>query len=89
MLISLKFIISDRLPKISYLTTLDKYLHLSYLVMIVLIINVCVIQVITAESLSQEAKEPFHERGLGLLLFFGWTAVNLYVLKPILRSYLT
>lgn len=89
MLISLKFIISDRLPKISYLTTLDKYLHSSYLVMIALIINVCAIQVTTAGSPSDETKEPFHEWGLGWFLFLGWTAVNLYVLKPILRSYLT
>ena len=41
MLISLKFIISDRLPKISYLTLLDIYLHSSYIVMMVLIVYVC------------------------------------------------
>lgn len=44
MLISLKFIISDRLPKISYLTRLDRYLHISYFVMILLISNVCFAQ---------------------------------------------
>ena len=44
MLISLKFIISDRLPKISYLTTLDRYLHTSYFVMIILISHVCLAQ---------------------------------------------
>lgn len=44
MLISLKFIISDRLPKISYLTTLDRYLHTSYFVMILLISHVCLAQ---------------------------------------------
>jgi hypothetical protein len=41
MLISLKFIISDRLPKISYLTLLDIYLHSSYLIMMGLIIYTC------------------------------------------------
>lgn len=41
MLISLKFIISDRLPKISYLTLLDIYLHLSYLIMMGMIIYTC------------------------------------------------
>jgi hypothetical protein len=95
MLISLKFIISDRLPKISYLTTLDKYLHSSYLVMMALIVDVCVVQVTTAASGQSEEgearlpKEPYHEWGLGWFLFLGWTAVNLYVLRPILRSYLT
>jgi hypothetical protein len=97
MLISLKFIISDRLPKISYLTTLDKYLHSSYLVMIALIINVCAVQVTTARSATvataggAEAEglvtEPYHEWGLGWFLFLAWTAVNLHVLRPILRSY--
>ena len=41
MLISLKFIISDRLPKIAYLTLLDIFLGCSYLVMMLLILFVC------------------------------------------------
>lgn len=41
MLISLKFIISDRLPKISYFSTLDYYINFSYLIMVFLIIHVC------------------------------------------------
>ena len=42
MLISLKFIISDRLPKISYFSLLDKYITLSYLIMVLLILHVCI-----------------------------------------------
>lgn len=41
MLISLKFIISDRLPKIAYLTLLDIFLGCSYLIMMMLILLVC------------------------------------------------
>ena len=41
MLISLKFIISDRLPKISYFSALDYYITFSYIVMVFLIIHVC------------------------------------------------
>lgn len=37
LLISLKFIISDHLPKISYLTTLDRYLLVSYGLMLALV----------------------------------------------------
>lgn len=42
MLISLKFIISDRLPKISYFSKLDYYINCSYLIMVLLIIYVCI-----------------------------------------------
>ncbi len=41
MLISLKFVISDRLPKISYLTVLDEYLIFSYLMMLALVAHTC------------------------------------------------
>jgi hypothetical protein len=41
MLISLKFIISDRLPKISYFSILDYYITFSYILMVLLIIYVC------------------------------------------------
>jgi hypothetical protein len=88
MLISLKFIISDRLPKISYLTTLDKYLHASYLVMIALIINVCTIQIKTSWLRADSIFSPDHEWILGWLLFLGWTAVNLHMLRPILAKQL-
>lgn len=88
MLISLKFIISDRLPKISYLTTLDKYLHSSYLVMIILIINVCAIQLKTSSPLLNSCAffNPVDEWILGWILFAGWTLVNLFVLRPTLYS---
>ncbi len=41
MLISLKFIISDRLPKISYFSVLDYYITFTYIIMVFLIYHVC------------------------------------------------
>lgn len=42
LLVSMKFVLADRLPLMSYLTTLDKYLVGSYLVMALLVLHVCV-----------------------------------------------
>ncbi len=41
MLISLKFIISDRLPKIAYFSVLDYYITFTYIIMVALILHVC------------------------------------------------
>jgi hypothetical protein len=38
----MKFVLADRLPLMSYLTTLDKYLVGSYLVMALLVLHVCI-----------------------------------------------
>jgi hypothetical protein len=41
LLISLKFVIADRIPKIAYLTILDGYLLYSYFFMVILVIHAC------------------------------------------------
>lgn len=97
MLISLKFIISDRLPKISYLTTLDRYLHTSYFVMILLISHVCLAQMkwkLTSSTLSLEF--PWfadiikfdYEGYLATLLFIIWTGIHLSMLNWLPLSFL-
>ena len=43
LLISIKFVVADRLPKIAYLTFLDLYMIISYVFMLALIGHTCVI----------------------------------------------
>ena len=42
LLISLKFVVGDRLPKIAYLTIMDMYMIFSYVMMMALIAHTCI-----------------------------------------------
>lgn len=54
LLISLKFVIADRIPKIAYLTILDSYLLYSYAFMMLLVVHACVQKKLTWDSVSEQ-----------------------------------
>jgi len=76
MLISLKFIISDRLPKISYFSTLDYYITFTYIIMVLLICHVCTNTKDKSNYFTiSTAKEP----DMFVLYSLIWFAVNIVV----------
>ncbi len=80
LLISLKFVISDRLPKISYLTILDYYLFTTYLIMIVLIMHVCSMSLVTTGLLKQGFFSTFfydNEAYFSVRLFTSWILLHI------------
>ncbi len=81
MLISLKFIISDRLPKISYLTLLDIYLHSSYIVMMALLVYVCA-NAAFFSSMGYSDSNVYSSRSWSMQVY----GMNVRIHEPVLLS---
>ena len=81
LLISLKFIIADRIPKIAYLTALDWYLLYSYCVMMLLVAHTCLQKQIKEAIQATWDTVPVHE----CLEFSSWQCLKVWFFSVLVR----